>query len=138
MPTPAFKKWFGNWEQAARIDKLKSSKTIVLDGDAYKGKYELNAKSAKKYIQHTFQQNSYINKDTGDRIIIGKSGRNKVTAHSKTNSVHPKSIAHIPEMIEKAIFVDEYKSREGKKHFDSYRYYVAEVSIDNIDYLGEF
>lgn len=30
-----------DWERAARIDKSKSSEAIVLDGDAYKGKYGL-------------------------------------------------------------------------------------------------
>ena len=48
--TKAFKKWFGDWKKAARIEKLRHSQSIEATGNEYVGKYELNNKSAANYI----------------------------------------------------------------------------------------
>ena len=62
--TPAFKAWFGDWEKAARIEKLRQSKPLIVSGNDYQGKYELNSKSAENYIIQSLR-GSYVNKDTG-------------------------------------------------------------------------
>ena len=49
--TTAFKNWFGDWEKAARIEKLRRSKAVVISGSEYKDKYELNRDSAKEWIK---------------------------------------------------------------------------------------
>ena len=104
--TKAFKRWFGDWEKAARIEKLKKTKPIEITGEEYKGKYELNRDSAKAYIKDSLR-GEYTNKDTGDTILLAKDGAQKVTSHSMGNEAHLKSIAVIPELIEKSIFIDE-------------------------------
>ena len=131
--TKAFKKWFGDWEKTARIEKLKKTKPIEITGEEYKGKYELNRDSAKAYIKDSLR-GEYTNKDTGDTILLAKDGAQKVTSHSMGNEAHLKSIAVIPELIEKSIFIDELPNEKNNGKYDSYRYYVSGLKIGGVDY----
>ena len=131
--TKAFKKWFGDWEKTARIEKLKKTKPIEITGEEYKGKYELNRDSAKAYIKDSLR-GEYTNKDTGDTILLAKDGAQKVTSHSMGNEAHLKSIAVIPELIEKSIFIDELPNEKNNGKYDSYRYYVSGLKIGDVDY----
>ncbi len=131
--TPEFKEWFGDWEKAVRIEHLKNAQVIQLDGNAHVGKYELNSKSSKKYIQEKFQSETgpFINLDTGDEIFIGRSGRNKVTSHGRYDDIHLKTIHYIPDLIENSVFVAEMSPTRENSHFDKYRYYVAGIEMDD-------
>ena len=131
--TKAFKKWFGDWEKTARIEKLKKTKPIEITSEEYKGKYELNRDSAKAYIKDSLR-GEYTNKDTGDTILLAKDGAQKVTSHSMGNEAHLKSIAVIPELIEKSIFIDELPNEKNNGKYDSYRYYVSRLKIGGVDY----
>ena len=131
--TKAFKRWFGDWEKTARIEKLKKTKPIEITGEEYKGKYELNRDSAKAYIKDSLR-GEYTNKDTGDTILLAKDGAQKVTSHSMGNEAHLKSIAVIPELIEKSIFIDELPNEKNNGKYDSYRYYVSGLKIGGVDY----
>ena len=131
--TKAFKRWFGDWEKAARIEKLKKTKPIEITGEEYKDKYELNRDSAKSYIKDSLR-GEYTNKDTGDTILLAKDGAQKVTSHSMGNEAHLKSIAVIPELIEKSIFIDELPNEKNNSKYDSYRYYVSGLKIGDVDY----
>ena len=132
--TRAFKQWFGDWEKAARIEKLRKSEPVVVSGNDYQGKYELNSKSAENYIVNSLR-GEYANKDTGDIINVTRASR-KVAHHDAENDIHLKSIAYIPQMIENAIFIDEVPNEKGTK-FDSYRYYVVGLTIDGADYTAK-
>lgn len=132
--TRAFKEWFGDWAKAARIEKLRKSKPIVRKGDEYKGKYELNSRSAEDYVIHSLR-GEYPNNDTGDVIRITRASR-KVAHHDAENEVHLRSIAYIPEMIKNAVFIEESPNEKGSK-FDSYRYYVVGVKIGGVDYTAK-
>ena len=132
--TKAFKEWFGDWAKAARIEKLRKSKPIVRKGDEYKGKYELNSRSAEDYVIHSLR-GEYPNNDTGDVIRITRASR-KVAHHDAENEVHLRSIAYIPEMIKNAVFIEESPNEKGSK-FDSYRYYVVGVKIGGVDYTAK-
>ena len=131
--TKAFKKWFGDWEKTASIEKLKKTKPIEITGEEYKGKYELNRDSAKSYIKDSLR-GEYTNKDTGDTILLAKDGAQKVTSHSMGNEAHLKSIAVIPELIEKSIFIDELPNEKNNGKYNSYRYYVSGLKIGGVDY----
>ena len=131
--TKAFKKWFGDWEKTARIEKLKKTKPIEITGEEYKGKYELNRDSAKAYIKDSLR-GEYTNKDTGDTILLAKDGAQKVISHSMGNEAHLKSIAVIPELIKKSIFIDELPNEKNNGKYDSYRYYVSGLKIGGVDY----
>ena len=132
--TRAFKDWFGDWEKAARIEKLRKSQPIIVSGNDYQGKYELNSKSAEDYIVKSLR-GEYVNKDTGNTVNITRASR-KVAHHDAEHDVHLKSIAYIPQMIENAIFIDEVHNEKGTK-FDSYRYYVVGLKMDGVDYTAK-
>ena len=132
--TRAFKDWFGDWEKAARIEKLRNSEPVIVSGNEYQGKYELNSKSAEDYIVNSLR-GEYTNKDTGNIVKITRASR-KVAHHDAENDIHLKSIAYIPQMIENAIFIDEASNEKGTK-FDSYRYYVVGLNIDGVDYTAK-
>jgi len=131
--TAAFKQWFGDWEKAARIEKLRRSETITVSGDEYEGKYELNNKSANDYILNNLR-GEYTNKDTGDVITLSRKGANKVMHHDAENEAHLKSAAYIPQLIENAIFITEEPNVKDKTGFDSYRYYVVGLNMGGTDY----
>lgn len=132
--TRAFKEWFGDWEKAARIEKLRNSEPVTVSGSEYQGKYELSSKSAEDYIVNSLR-GEYTNKDTGNIVNITRASR-KVAHHDAENDIHLKSIAYIPQMIENAIFIDESPNEKGTK-FDSYRYYVVGLNIDGVDYTAK-
>ena len=123
-------------EKQRRIEKLRRSEPVVLKGDEYKGKYELNRESAKQWIKDNLR-GEYVNKDTGERIEIRKDGAQKVTSHSMGNEAHLKSLAAIPQMIENSIFIDELPNEKDNGKYDSYRYYVCGLKIGGVDYTAK-
>lgn len=129
--TGNFRRWFGDWEKAARIQKLRNSEPVILKGNEYEGKYELNRDSAQKYILNELRD-TYTIADTKERIRIVKKGAKKVTSHSMGNDAHIKSIAIIPEIIRSAIFITELPADKADAQYDSYRYYVC-----GLEYAGE-
>ncbi len=131
--TEAFKRWFGDWEKAARIEKLRKSKPIVVSGEDYKGKYELIAKEASRYVLDELR-GDYVNKDTGEIIRISRKGAEKVMKHDAENEAHLKSAAYIPQMIENALFITEEPNTKTNTGFDSYRYYVVGMKMGGVDY----
>ena len=134
--TRAFKQWFGDWEKAARIDKLRKSDPVVVSGNDYQGKYELNPKSATRYILDNLRGN-YVNKDTGETIRISRKGAEKVMKHDVESEVHLKSAVYIPQMIENAIFISEDVNSKEKTGFDNYRYYVVGLRMGSTDYTAK-
>lgn len=134
--TGAFKAWFGDWEKAARIGKLRGSRPVEISGGEYKGKYELNRDSAKQWIKDNLR-GEYTNKDTGEKIEISKVGANKVTSHGERDEAHLKSIVAIPQLIENSIFIEEQPNEKGNEKYDSYRYYVCGLKIDGVDYTAK-
>ena len=131
--TKAFKKWFGDWEKAARIEKLRKSEPVVISGNEYKGKYELNRDSAKAWIKENLR-GEYTVADTGEKVVLTKVGANKVTSHGMNNKAHLQSIAIIPQLIRHAIFVEERPNEKSNNKYDSYRYYVCGLKIGTADY----
>lgn len=119
-----------------RIEKLRNSKPIEITGEEYKGEYELERSSAKKWLKDNLR-GSYINKDTGEQIAISKVGINEVTSHGSQNEAHLKSFVAIPELIEESIFVDEIANEKSNEKYDSYRYYVAGLKISGEDYTAK-
>ena len=130
--TRAFKEWFGDWEKAARIEKLRQASSVELKG--YSGQYELTRDSARKWIKSNLEGKSYVIADTGETVRIGKAGRNKVTSHGYGNEAHMKSIADIPAMLKNATFITEELAEKKGSKYPSYRYYVVGANIGETDY----
>ena len=133
--TRAFKQWFGDWEKAARIEKLRKSSTVEITGEEYKGKYDLTRDSAQDFILKNLR-GEYVIADTGEKVILSKVGAKKVLSHSVGNNAHLKSIAVIPQLLENAIFIEEAPNEKANDKYDSYRYYVVGLKIGNEDYTA--
>ena len=131
--TKAFKKWFGDWEKAARIEKVRRSKAVVISGSEYKDKYELNRDSAKEWIKDNLR-GEYTIADTEEIVSLTKVGANKVTSHGMSNKAHLQSIAAIPQLIRHAIFIEERPNEKHNNKYDSYKYYICGLKIGTTDY----
>lgn len=134
--TRAFKKWFGDWEKAARIEKLRRSEPVIISGQEHEGKYELNRESAKAWMKDNLR-GSYENEDTKTVITIGRKGVNKVTSHSMGSEAHLKSIAAIPEMLKKAVFITREQATKAGAQYPEYEYYVVGIKIGDVDYTAK-
>lgn len=128
--TKAFKKWFGDWEKAWRIEKLRNSKLVEI---VFNGEYELNRDSAKRWMKDNLR-GEYTNADTGEKIVVSKVGINEVTSHGSNDEVHLKSLSAIPSLIENSIFIEELSNSKEHDKYDRYRYYVCGANIDGQDY----
>lgn len=66
--TKAFKKWFGDWEKAARIEKLRRSKAVKITGEEIEPNSDLKQykKNALEYGKNL--RGEYTNKDTGELL----------------------------------------------------------------------
>lgn len=131
--TTPFKNWFGDWEKAARIEKLRRSKAVVISGSEYKDKYELNRDSAKEWIKDNLR-GEYTIADTEEIVSLTKVGANKVTSHGMSNKAHLQSIAAIPQLIRNAIFIEERPNEKHNNKYDSYKYYICGLKIGTTDY----
>lgn len=133
--TKAFKKWFGDWEKAARIEKLRNSNPVEISGEEYKGQYEFTRESAQQYILDNLRGEYTIN-DTGEKVKVSKKGAKKVTSHSQGNEAHMQSIVAIPELIGNSVFIEERPAYKDNAQYDSYRYYVTGLKIGGEDYTA--
>ena len=133
--TRAFKDWFGDWEKAARIEKLRSSEPVEITGNEYKGKYELNRESAQEYLLNHLR-GEYEISDTNEKVVLSKVGAKKVTSHSMSNPAHLKSIVAIPDLLKHSIFIEEIPNEKTNGKYDSYRYYIVGLKIGDVDYTA--
>ena len=138
--TKAFKEWFGDWEKAARIGKLRRSEPVEITGNEIAPSEDLKEykKNALEYGKSL--RGAYTNEDTGE--VIDLTGGNKrggireIMQHDYKDREHLQSIAAIPQIIEKSVFVDELPN-EDKQHYPdvkSFRYYVCGLKIGGTDY----
>ena len=131
--TKAFKKWFGDWEKAARIEKLKGSNEVDVK---YHGEYSLTAKDAQEWIKENLRGEYKIN-DTNEIVQLSKVGADEVTSHDRLDEAHLKSISAIPDMLNNAIFITEEPNVKNNRKFDSYRHYVVGLNIDGVSYTAK-
>jgi len=136
-------------ERPKRLEKLRNSEPIKSTGEEYKGKYELNRKSAQDWALSNLRT-SYIISDTGEKVRIhelysnidtgeqdielSKKGAKKVVSHSLYNENHLKTVALIPALLENSIFISEASADKSDAHYEKYRYYVVGLTMDDIDY----
>lgn len=120
------------------LEKLVAAPPVSIAADAYKGKYELNAKSAFKYVMDRLRGKKYTILDTGEQVEIGQVGARKITSHDRYNEDYLRSFAEIPEMIKNGIFIGEEQNEKGNSKYDKYRYYACGLKIGNEDYTARF
>ena len=126
--------------KAERIQKLRESKPVVITGkeitpsDDLK-QYKKNALEYGKSLRGTYQ-----NEDTGELVNLTggnkRGGIREILQHDYKDIEHLQSIAAIPQIIKKSIFIDELPN-EDKEHYPdvkSFRYYVCGLKIGGKDY----
>jgi hypothetical protein len=122
-----------NSEKIACIEKLRQSAPVDISGNEYVGKYILDRNSAQKWIMDNLRD-TYVVRDTNEKIKIVRLGMKKVMSHDANNEAHLKSVAVIPLLIENAIFIDERKNEKYNEKFDLYKYYVVGLKMAGVDY----
>jgi len=116
-----------------RIERIVCAGEIELAGEAYAGMYELgNIKSISTFILSKLRnKEGYRNNSTGDKIIISKRSAEKLATHYRSGEAYQKSIAHIPEIIEKMQFLEKMPPEGGNTKYKKYSYYITRVNIDS-------
>jgi len=113
-----------------RINRIIHTGCIELEGEAFEGKYKLNdVKSIKRFILDNLRK-VYTNLSTGNKITLSHNSAGKLALHWKDGEVYQKSIAHIPQIIENMLFLDEMKPDKENASFGNYSYYITPVKID--------
>lgn len=123
-------------ENMTKLEKLKNSLPVVVEKDDYEGEYELTADAAQKWILANLR-GQYIIEDTDDLVELTRIGAKEVTSHSRNEVAHLKSISVIPQMLRKAIYIEERDNSKNSGKYDKYRYYVVGVIIDGIDFTAK-
>lgn len=135
--TKAFKEWFGDWEKAARIEKLRNAPSVIISGNEIKMsddivQYRKNSENYAKGLRGT-----YINADTGNIVNLTRSGITGLKQHDVTSIPHLQSFAAIPMLIEQSIYISTLPNEDEKVKADSFDYYVAGLRIGEDDYTAK-
>ena len=138
--TKAFKEWFGDWEKAARIEKLRQSEPAESTGKEVTPSDDLKQykKNALEYGKNL--RSEYTNKDTGETISLtagnSRGGIREILQHDYKDVEHLQSIAAIPHIIENSIFIDEQPNEDLERYpgVKSFSYYVCGLKIGGVDY----
>jgi hypothetical protein len=114
------------------IERVLCAQELELDGNAWKGNYELNDKgSIVQFILNKLRK-VYTNLATDKDIKVSKRSAEKLATHS--GEAYQKSLVHIPEIIEKMQFLAEMKADKADAHFKEYLYYITPAKIDEESY----
>ncbi len=136
--TPEFKRWFGDWEKPLRIEKLRKSQYAYIKGNEVQPDADIKeyGKNARKYAKTL--RKDYTNNDTGRKIIL-KSGRKnggirEILEHDYKDIWHLQSVAAIPQIIEKSIYIATLPNEDTKVNVESFDYFVCGLKIGMVDY----
>lgn len=138
--TKAFKKWFGDWEKRARIEKLRKSESASITGKEIEitDDYKQNKKNALEYGKRL--QGEYTNADTGVSVQLQRVRRNggikEVLQHNYKDAAHILSVSAIPQIIEKSVYIESEANNDTAKNPDvvEYQHFVCGLKIGNEDY----
>lgn len=138
--TKAFKKWFGDWEKRARIEKLRKSESASITGEEIEitDDYKQNKKNALEYGKRL--QGEYTNADTGVSVQLQRGRHNggikEVLQHNYKDAAHILSVAAIPQIIEKSVYIESEANNDTAKNPDvvEYQHFVCGLKIGNEDY----
>lgn len=126
--------------KSERIEKLRESKPVEITGDEITPSDDL-----KQYKRNALEYGKklrgvYTNEDTGEQIELTggnrRGGLREILQHDYKDKEHLQSIAAIPQIIEKAIFIDELPNEDRKNYpgVRAFRYYVCGLKIADVDH----
>ena len=138
--TDAFKKWFGDWEKAARIEKLRTSKDATITGDEIEVSDDLKQYKKNAQLYGRTLQGEYTNADTGAVISLQRGrhngGINEVLHHNYKDVAHLQSVAAIPQIIENGIYIESQPNKDvdTNPNVTEYQMFVCGLNIGGEDY----
>ncbi|GHV28874.1 hypothetical protein AGMMS4952_13600 [Spirochaetia bacterium] len=129
-------------ERTGNIEKLATAPDITLDGNAYRGKYELNKKSIVGFLKNTLRKEVFQNNHMPDPIRLGGKGIDKLIGYGLNNDAYKKLFVHIPEIIKNAVFITDEIPTRADTPYNIYRHLVTGIALDGEPYtihviLGE-
>ena len=138
--TDAFKKWFGDWEKAARIEKLRKSKDAKITGNEIEASDDLKQYKKNAQLYGRTLQGEYTNADTGAVISLQRGrhngGINEVLQHNYKDVAHLQSVAAIPQIIENGIYIESQPNKDvdTNPNVAEYQMFVCGLNIGGEDY----
>jgi hypothetical protein len=125
-----------NNNKRKRIEKLKASAPIEITGNEITPSDDLKQYKANALEYGKSLRNFYTNKDTGEKVYVGKSGIKEVLQHDYKNIEQLQSVAAIPQIIENAIYIDSESNNDIEKNpkIKEYQYFVSGLRIGREDY----
>lgn len=140
---------FGDWEKAARINKLMQADTISKDGkviiegeDVTEEINQLRNEKDSKILRifakdiGRIVKGTYHNNDSNIDVTLSMSNIDEIKNHHMAMSGHLEAIQYIPEIIQKGIFIAEEPNEDKAKHpnIEKYKYFVCGLNIGKIDF----
>jgi ATP-dependent Lhr-like helicase len=123
-------------DKAARIEKLYKAEILHLDGNAYQGKYVItddlktNKEGVQRFLQ-TLHDKEFHNDEIVEPIKISRHDIDKISSFGMRNPDYLKRIAHIPEFIEKSVYIETQNKKRDKYHYPQYLQFVIGAEIDS-------
>jgi hypothetical protein len=117
-----------------RINELRNAPNLMLDGNAYKTKYELTQKSIKLYLKDILSKMDLHNPNISEPIRISGRGIRKMTNYGMSNELYKKLFAHIPKMLENAIAFPGYETKKAPSHYKYFKDLIVGIEIDGKPY----
>ena len=120
-------------ERASRLEKLRNAEPIEITGNEVTPSEDLEQyrKNAREYANTL--RGEYTNNDTGAVVEVNRNSIKEILHHDYKDVPHIVSVAAIPQIIEKGVYIASEKN-EGNKDVDSFDYYVAGLRIGGVDY----
>ncbi|MDY4611439.1 MAG: hypothetical protein SPD11_12585 [Sphaerochaetaceae bacterium] len=138
--TPAFKKWFGNWEGREAVNRIVDSRPFAINVSAIPASPDLKAVKTSAANFGKTLTGTYTNLSDGFSFNLTTSSKfgslKEILEHDYKDVHHLQSIAAIPYIAENSQFVTELKNDNPRKpEIDRFRYYVSAISIDGFEYM---
>ncbi|POY42905.1 phage tail tape measure protein [Avibacterium endocarditidis] len=118
------------------LEKLRQAKPIHISGKDIEPSSDLRQYKRNALNYGKTLRGSYVNKDTGQEVVLGMGAVKEVLNHDYKDPDHLQSIAAIPQIIEEAIYIDTLQNEDKEKHpnIQRYDYYVAGLNIGGDNY----
>lgn len=118
------------------LEKLRRAETIRISGREIEAGDDLRQYKRNALAYGKSLRGSYVNRDTGREISLGRSGITEILRHDYKNPEHLQSIAAIPQIIENAVYIDTLPNEDLAKNGDvqGYEYYVSGLNVGGADY----
>jgi hypothetical protein len=142
--TPAFKAWFGDWEQVATQHALEESVPLTISKELFALEGKELRRAAKEVYQREYQKNGdaiSVSTRDGRLIALGMRGFREIRSHS-ADSLVLRIVPNIREIVENGQFLFsgavEKKNRNKVDNTRAFHYYAAKVAIAGDEYYVRF